>query len=73
MEKSSQQRWNESNPEKIIEAQRKYRKGYKQISIKISKKERRELIEWYDSLSKEEKADLFTSMIDFMEKYKQSH
>ncbi|MGF1487360.1 MAG: hypothetical protein ACFBSE_09645 [Prochloraceae cyanobacterium] len=72
MSKSSQQIWNERNPKSLLEAQKKYRQRYKQISFKINKEERQELIDWYNNLSKEEKSEFFASIIDYMEKYKNS-
>ena len=55
--KSAQQKWNETNPEKVKEYDRKRRNKYKQITIRLDKEADRELIEQLESLE--------TSITDF--------
>ena len=70
MSKTPQQRWNESNSQVVLESKRKYNKKHKQINISLDKEENRDLIDWYNSLSKQEKSQFFSALVDFMDEYK---
>ena len=71
MKKSPQQQWNESNPDIILEAKRKYNQKNKIIGIRVSKEEEGELIEWYEGLSKEQKREVFVAVINFLKDYRE--
>ncbi|MGF1490488.1 MAG: hypothetical protein ACFBSE_25640 [Prochloraceae cyanobacterium] len=71
MTKTPQQKWNERNPEKMLELNRRFAHRHKQIAFRISKEEDKDLVDWYDNLSKEEKNNLLSSIVDFMKEYKE--
>lgn len=71
MTKTPQQKWNERNREKMLETNRRFSQRHKQITVRISKEEEKDLVDWYDNLSKEEKNNLLSSIVEFIKEYKE--
>lgn len=71
MTKTRQQKWNERNPDKMLETSRRFAQRHKQIAVRISKEEEKDLVDWYDSLSKDEKNNLLSSIVEFIKDYKE--
>ena len=74
MGKSSQQKWNENNPEIIKKATQEFYHRNKQIKIIVNKDEHSDLIDWYEQLDKDRKKKLRSKIesevIDFMYRQK---
>ena len=71
MSKTPQQKWNERNREKMLETNRRFSQRHKQITVRISKEEEKDLVDWYDNLTKDEKNSLLSSIVEFIKKYKE--
>jgi len=71
MKESAQQRWNDSNPEKVLKAKRKYNQKQKIIGIRVNKQQEPELVEWYEGLTNEQKRKVSFDVIEFLKNYKQ--
>ncbi len=70
MTKTRQQKWNERNRETVLESNRQFAQRHKQIAVRISKEEEKDLVDWYDNLNKQEKNLLLSSIVDFIKDYK---
>ena len=74
MTKSSQQKWNEKNPEVLKKATQEFYHKNKQIKILVNKEEHSDLISWYEQLDKEGKRQLRSKIesqvIDFLYRQK---
>ena len=71
MSKTPQQKWNERNREKMLETNRRFSQRHKQITVRINKEEEKDLVDWYDNLTKDEKNSLLSSIVEFIKDYKE--